>query len=151
MHKLPRRKPDCCFDNAFLSSRNLKSLLKKNFSKIFITYKQNIYWSIVWRYLFIILLVDKNNICSFPQNSKCTSSQTVLTYQSKGMSERVSAKLHHSNRNIIIAIFEWMRSSVIDVNSPGKSLLFETNVQCFEKKRIENICVFLENQWQTHR
>ena len=37
----------------------------------------------------------------FPSGSKCTSSHRVSKYESKWMRDGVSAKLNHSNRNII--------------------------------------------------
>ena len=61
------------------SEKFVKNKLFKNFT----AYRQKRYWSIAWYCLFIILLMDWNNIYSFLFGSKCTSSQRVLKYQSK--------------------------------------------------------------------
>ena len=97
-------KPDWWLDNRFLYSKNLKSLLKISFSKILLHVGTRDILSKVWYYLFIILLMDLNNICSFPWSSKYTSSHRVSNYQSRWMSNRVSAKLNDSKRNIIMAM-----------------------------------------------
>ena len=74
------------------------------FFRNFTAYRQKSYWSPVWYYLFTILLVDWNNPCSFLLGSKCTSSRWFLNYQSKWMSDRVSAKFNHYKRNIIMVM-----------------------------------------------
>ena len=73
-----------------------------------------VHWKLVFRKfycilhkrycLFIILLIDWNNICLSSLGSKCTSSHKVLKDQSKWMRNRVSEKLNHSNQNIIMTM-----------------------------------------------
>ena len=48
--------------------------------------------------------MDWSDICSFPLGSKCTSSQRILKYQCKWMSDSVSTKLNHPSRDIIMTM-----------------------------------------------